>query len=506
MGRKYKISQTEEYYKTSSDKTFYNVVGDNPFYKVNEKEDFTAPVLQTAITPADGLTIALTYNETLDPGSVPATTDFTITGITRTISNVAVSGAVVTLTVSVAIYEGDSYTLDYTAGTNPIRDEYTNNADDFTNQSVTNNSTVDGDAPVIQSAVIPADGLSITMTYDELLDETSVPVVSDFDIGVISGVVVDSVAVSGLTVLLGLSDTVKEGESPTLGYTAGSNPIQDLFGNNAANLSGYVITNNSTVPGTEAEYQAVYDQFSTKPSEADAEAQNTFVKALVDGGIWSEGDRMFVLASHASGADSVIDWINPTGTSATIVNSPTWTQYQGYVGSSGNYINTNYNPTDDAVNWLQNSATMVIYSRTAKTANSGQYEFGCFGTNRSWINIHRTTNRTRWILNSNSSGDEETTAESEIDGLAMHGYDRAESSLSRMYKRGVEVNKSNSKASTGLPIDDFFVTSVSSGGTPVLPSPAQISLVFLGGSLGATKQLALYNAFQTLMTYYGTQV
>ena len=34
----------------------------------------------------------------------------------------------------------------------------------------------------------------------------------------------------------------------------------------------------------------------------------------------------------------------------------------------------------------------------------------------------------------------------------------------------------------------------------------QISFFWAGASLGATKQLALYNAFQALMTYYGTEV
>ena len=92
----------------------------------NNVGDVTAPVLQTATVenaaPAD---IVLTYDESLDEASVPATTDFTIGGTDaggRTVTNVAVSETTVILTMSAAIVETNVITISYTAGANPIRD------------------------------------------------------------------------------------------------------------------------------------------------------------------------------------------------------------------------------------------------------------------------------------------------------------------------------------------------------------------------------------------------
>lgn len=107
-------------------------------------------------------------------------------------------------------------------------------------------NVTDRTAPVIQSAVVPADGLTIEMTYDDTLDPNSVPTVGDFGIGLISGCVVNAVAISGKVVMLTLSRTVNTGEVLNVSYFPGSNPIQDEYGNQAVYLSGQAVTNNST--------------------------------------------------------------------------------------------------------------------------------------------------------------------------------------------------------------------------------------------------------------------
>ena len=176
----------------------------------------------------------LTYDETLDDTSTPATSAFTVTlaGSSVTVNNVAVSGATVTLTLSSPVGHGQQVTLSYTAPqNNPIRDTSENSAVSLSDESVTN-ETPDTTAPALSSATV--NGTTLVLTYNEALDDTSTPAASDFEVTVASSdVTVNNVAVSGATVT-------------TLDYTPpASGAIQDAAGNDAASLSGQSVTNNT---------------------------------------------------------------------------------------------------------------------------------------------------------------------------------------------------------------------------------------------------------------------
>ena len=118
--------------------TFWDGEGANPF--APPPTDTTPPTLSSAATDAAGTAVVLTFDEALDTGNVPAASAFTLSPV-RTISNVAVSGATVTLTVSPAFANGDVITVDYDApGTAPLQDASGNEVVDFASpQSVTNN-------------------------------------------------------------------------------------------------------------------------------------------------------------------------------------------------------------------------------------------------------------------------------------------------------------------------------------------------------------------------------
>ena len=105
----------------------------------------TVPVfVSAAVANATPTKVVLTYDQTLDTGSVPATTDFTLAG--KTISNVAVVGATVEVTVTVAYAYGDVIAISYTKGANPIQGDVGElDAADLVNQAVTNNISADAD-------------------------------------------------------------------------------------------------------------------------------------------------------------------------------------------------------------------------------------------------------------------------------------------------------------------------------------------------------------------------
>ena len=100
------------------------------------KVDGVVPTLTDAKVKDDLLT--LTYGEVLDSSPKPATGDFAVTadGTAQSVTEVGVSGSEVMLTLDPAVTLGQTVTLTYTPGTNPIRDLAQNPAASLTNRTV----------------------------------------------------------------------------------------------------------------------------------------------------------------------------------------------------------------------------------------------------------------------------------------------------------------------------------------------------------------------------------
>ena len=208
--------------------------------------DTTVPTLESAAV--DGTSLRLNYNEALDTGSTPATTDFTVSvaGTDQTPTGVAVSGQTVTLTLGTAATAGQTVTVSYTVGTNPIQDVAGNDADALSSHSVTN-VTGDMTVPTVSSATV--DGTELVVTFSEALDTTSVPPTTEFTVSVAGTDKTPSdVEVSGsaVTLTLATADAVTAGQTVTVSYTAVGIRIQDLAGNLAAAFNSQSVTNNTS--------------------------------------------------------------------------------------------------------------------------------------------------------------------------------------------------------------------------------------------------------------------
>ena len=101
----------------------------------------------------------------------------------------------------------------------------------------------DGDAPpdvtpprLLQRTV---NGNTLVLTYDETLDDASVPAPGDFVVAAAGNTInVTQVSVDGSRVTLTLAAPVQPNQAVSIDYTPGANPIQDASGNDAAPLSG----------------------------------------------------------------------------------------------------------------------------------------------------------------------------------------------------------------------------------------------------------------------------
>ncbi|MEW5763273.1 MAG: SwmB domain-containing protein, partial [Bacillota bacterium] len=123
--------------------------------------DTTPPVLVSATV--NGNQLVLTYNETLDSASVPSAVYFTVKvngQAQASPASVSISGSQVTLTLAAAVNAGDTVTVSYTRGDNPLQDTAGNDAAEFTDQSVTNNTPAA--ALTVSAARAAASGTTVT--------------------------------------------------------------------------------------------------------------------------------------------------------------------------------------------------------------------------------------------------------------------------------------------------------------------------------------------------------
>ena len=207
---------------------------------VTVAEGVQRPELLTATVNADA--VVLTWDEALDEASVPGASAFTVRveGEARGLAAsgpVTVSGSTVTLTLASPVGHGETVTLDYTApSASPLRNLAGGAAAALDGQPVTNR-TPDTTGPVLLEAAATWD--AVVLTWDEALDEASVPGASAFTVRV-GGAAwelaeSDPVTVSGSTVTLRFGPPVGQRETVTVDYAAPSvDPLRNLAGVAAA--------------------------------------------------------------------------------------------------------------------------------------------------------------------------------------------------------------------------------------------------------------------------------
>ena len=224
------------------------------------KVDTAKPSLASA--EVDGTTLTLTFSEALNT-TAPANTAFTVKldgGAGANPTDVSIADRDVTLTLAAAVTPAQTATVTYAKPTsNPIKDLSGKEADAFTDEAVVNR-LADSTPPTLSVAVLDADGLTLTLTYNEALKTSSVPDKSVFTVErtpaggseeTVNLAAANAVAVSGSVVTLKLATPVAHNDgSLKVSYAKPSSGsvIEDANGNDAASFPDQAVTNNSTVP------------------------------------------------------------------------------------------------------------------------------------------------------------------------------------------------------------------------------------------------------------------
>lgn len=105
--------------------------------------DIIPPELETAEILADGWTIRLHFNESIDQLSIPSVEDFSITNTLASIASVEVGTDYVDLLLSLIVGIGETISVSYVPGVSTVKDLSNNSNTGFNNIECVNNSDVD---------------------------------------------------------------------------------------------------------------------------------------------------------------------------------------------------------------------------------------------------------------------------------------------------------------------------------------------------------------------------
>lgn len=151
------------------------------------------------------------------------------------------------------------------------------------------------------------------------------------------------------------------------------------------------------------EYKAVLDRGTalsyTLPTTTTQQKQNKLLKSMKADGVWAKLDVFYVFAvDNNASAFATLNWKNPSANQSTLVSSPTFVNNGGFQGNgTSSYINTNFNPATQGVNYTLNDASRYFFSHAIVT---GRFD-GVDATNSNSITRGNVTSHR---INSGTTG------------------------------------------------------------------------------------------------------
>ena len=253
--------------------------------------------------------------------------------------------------------------------------------------------------------------------------------------------------------------------------------------------------------GFDADYQSVLDRASslgyTAPSAAQQTLQNTLVTDLKTAGVWDKLDVFYVFATDGDSDYATLNWKAPSSHQVTKVNSPTFTTNIGYRGNGTSaYLDTNYTPTTDAVNYQLNSASMFMYRSELPTTGQIQSYEGAFKTGEGYAMISgRGPSYGENYLNSTAGLGNSTTNV----GVGLQLVNRPNSNTINLYFNGSFVSQNTSAASVSVPSVSVWNFAANNGASGIFFSNVGHGMWGMGADL-TSEQTDLNTAIQNYIS------
>jgi hypothetical protein len=242
----------------------------------------------------------------------------------------------------------------------------------------------------------------------------------------------------------------------------------------------------------------LFGSMTPQPDNARKVVIDTFIRALVSGGIWGSLDALYVFAAHDEQA-ALLNWVNPGTFDATAVNAPTFTTDRGFTGNgTDSEINSGFNLSTDGTNYVLDSAT--VFARALNNLAAGVSPL--WGTNSGdhYGNGFPRFSGDITVFNCNTSGGASNIEVASSDGRGFWSVTRSASDAQALYLDGSGIG-TGSQASATLP--NATLRGLRSATTF---GAFQIASLGCGAHLDATKQAALASAESAYMEAVGAVV
>jgi hypothetical protein len=293
-------------------------------------------------------------------------------------------------------------------------------------------------------------------------------------------------ATGAFTPFSGSSPTILLGDSPVTASWDGLIAINRFY-NRALSATEVLQNYNVEIAQqnlVDSDYQAILDYATTQsytlPSAGQRAKQNQLLVGLKRAGAWSKLDTFAVFATDGDSNFALIDWKRLT--TYTAVNSPAFTTNAGFRGNgTSSYIDTNFNPATNGVNYKQNDASRFLWNKIISAGSR-------------WLdgNIVANTNgmySNNSINNKINQGTANLSAAAPMNNLGLSSINRISSTNVVLFDDTTQYT--GTANSTAVSSNNQFIFR---GGTNY--SNSQTSVYGMGASL-VSENTALYNALNT---------
>ena len=247
----------------------------------------------------------------------------------------------------------------------------------------------------------------------------------------------------------------------------------------------------------EAESEAIFAAMGTTPNDARKTLIDNLVKGLKDDGVWTLLDFFYLLAAHAENS-SLLNWINPGTFDATNVSSTAFEVDRGYTGDgTADYLNSNYNPNTDGINYVLDDASFGVYVRT--NVSEDAIDIGARDKTPPQALISLITRANTW-------GVETWTRVNELSAMTVASTDsrgfyistRTGTNQRDCYKNETNIISDN-QVSVKLVDKEIYILCRNENGVPGYYSTKQIAAAFTGSGMTQTNVDNFTDRIETFM-------
>ncbi len=247
------------------------------------------------------------------------------------------------------------------------------------------------------------------------------------------------------------------------------------------------------------EARQAFNAMNNQPDSRNKNNLSKCIQRLKSNNIWDELDLLYFLNAYDTQGAS-INFKDPSRFNLTFHGGIVFTSGVGPKGNGTNaYINTNWNPSVNAVKWTLDSASIGLYIQN--NVQESNQDLGCADANGQIQFISRSSaDRRQCRINAATSGLSQLGDTLDSRGLTTFRRTGSPNTFILQGKNGQEIISVGAGSTTGIPNQNLTLLAYNNFGTPANFSNKQISLFFNG-----SKNIDIKVFYEIIQEYFTSQ-